>query len=216
MSDLKIDRRTAMLWAASVAAAFSGGIGAFAMTAQTSAPIDPAKGYGLDPNINEGITPWPNTLDADQLTSVARLSDYVLPTEGTAPSASQIGVHAMIDEWVSAPYPEQRADRDLVLKGLNWMNAAAVKAGAAQFSAAPPSVQETILTQLSGSAETVDAPAGFYRKVRKLVIGGYYTTAEGFKDIGYIGNVPLAAFPEPSAEVQAALDRAFETLGLKA
>jgi hypothetical protein len=179
------------------------------MTAHTG-PVDPAKGYGLDPNINEGKTPWPNTLSVDQLNSVAILCDFILPAQGSAPSASQIGVQAMIDEWVSAPYPEQRADCDLILQGLEWMNAAARQTGAAHFSAAAWPVQQSVLTRLSA------APAGFYGKIRKLVIGGYYTTYEGFKDIGYIGNVPLAAYPEPSAEVQAALDRAFITLGLKA
>ena len=34
-----------------------------------------------------------------------------------------------------------------------------------------------------------------------LTAGGFYTTPEGWKDIGYVGNVALAEFPGPPPEV---------------
>jgi hypothetical protein len=54
----------------------------------------------------------------------------------------------------------------------------------------------------------------FWKKFRRLTIGAYYTTEAGFKDVGYIGNVPRTSDPGPSAEVKAALDAAFKKLGL--
>ncbi|MGJ3626806.1 hypothetical protein AB5I41_07880 [Sphingomonas sp. MMS24-JH45] len=57
-------------------------------------------------------------------------------------------------------------------------------------------------------------PAGFYARLRRLVIGGYYTTEAGFADIGYVGNVALPAFPEPTPDVLAAIERACRQLGL--
>ena len=60
----------------------------------------------------------------------------------------------------------------------------------------------------------LETPHAFFRRLRSLVIGGYYTTAPGMKDIGYIGNVVRASDPGPSPEVKAALDAAFKTLRL--
>lgn len=43
--------------------------------------------------------------------------------------------------------------------------------------------------------------AKFFDRFRDLVATGYYTTAEGMKDIGYIGNVPTKTFEGPSEEL---------------
>jgi hypothetical protein len=45
----------------------------------------------------------------------------------------------------------------------------------------------------------------FFRRFRDLVAVGYYTTPEGMKEIGYVGNLPLARFEGPPAEVVAKL-----------
>ena len=36
---------------------------------------------------------------------------------GSAPSASSLGVPDFVDEWVSAPYPDQVKDRPIILDG---------------------------------------------------------------------------------------------------
>jgi hypothetical protein len=43
--------------------------------------------------------------------------------------------------------------------------------------------------------------ASFFSKMRDLTAGGFYSTPEGWKDLGYIGNVPLAEFLGPPPEV---------------
>ena len=54
----------------------------------------------------------------------------------------------------------------------------------------------------------------FFKRFRYLVVGAYYTTEQGFKDIGYIGNESRSSDPGPSVEVKAALEQAFAKLGL--
>ena len=44
-------------------------------------------------------------------------------------------------------------------------------------------------------------PAGFFSRFRSLCAGAYYTTPAGWNAIGYVGNVPLAKFDGPPAEV---------------
>ena len=43
--------------------------------------------------------------------------------------------------------------------------------------------------------------AVFFKKFRDLTAGGFYTTKEGMKDIGYTGNVPLTSFDGPPPDV---------------
>ena len=42
--------------------------------------------------------------------------------------------------------------------------------------------------------------AHFFARFRDLTAGGFYSTPEGMKDIGYVGNVPLATFDGPTPE----------------
>ena len=45
----------------------------------------------------------------------------------------------------------------------------------------------------------------FFRVFRNLTAGGFYTTPEGMKDVGYTGNVALAAQPKPPVDLLAKL-----------
>jgi hypothetical protein len=43
--------------------------------------------------------------------------------------------------------------------------------------------------------------ARFFDMVRDLTATGFYTTVEGMRDIGYVGNTPLDRFDGPPPEV---------------
>jgi hypothetical protein len=164
-----------------------------------------ATGYGTDPKLNPPVkAPWPRIMTPGQLQASAHVADFILPASGAAPSASALGVPDFIDEWVSAPYPDQLKDRPVILNGLNALSAKVLKARAADRAAA-----------LLALRDATDAGTKtFWKRFRHLTIGAYYTTEAGFKDIGYIGNVARTSDPGPSAEVKAALDLAFKKLGL--
>jgi hypothetical protein len=202
-----------LIWVGAVAAAIGG-----AEYLQLGSGRDPitGPGYGRDPNLTDPTQYWPRTLTAGQLATIGALCDFILPAEGSTPSATGLAVHEFIDEWVSAPYPDQAADRLLVLDGLDWLDGDAKRrANAASFAATTPKVRQAILTDLAdGTSSGKMAPKGFYARIRRLTIGAYYTTEAGFKDIGYIGNVAMESYPGPSAEVLAALDAAYIKLGL--
>jgi hypothetical protein len=210
---MELDRRTALVWMGIVAAAI-GGAEYFGLGDAPKAITGP--GYGRDPNLVDPVQYWSRTMTGEQLASIARLCDFILPAEGPAPSATALKVHEFIDEWISAPYPDQAADWLLILAGLDWMKGdARRRANATSFTAASADVRHALLTDLANGASSGKmAPAGFYARVRKLVIGAYYTTEAGFKDIGYIGNVALSSYPGPSPEVLAALEQAYVRLGL--
>ncbi|HEX3364133.1 gluconate 2-dehydrogenase subunit 3 family protein [Phenylobacterium sp.] len=200
----KIDRRTALAWVGVVGAAIAGGAGVVVYGPKMGGEVV-TRGYGTDPKLTKPEkAPWSRIMTPDQLTTAAILADYILPASGPASSASSLGVPDFINEWVSAPYPDQVKDRPVVMNGLNALSAKVLRAGASERAAALAALPKA----------TDQATKAFWKKFRGLTIGAYYTTEAGFKDIGYIGNVPRTSDPGPSAEVKAALENAFKKLGL--
>ena len=193
----KVDRRTAIAWIGAVGAAVGTGV----VVAGCQPAQKTAKGYGTDPNlVKPAKAPWPRILSKAELTTAAILADFILPASATAPAATALGIPDFIDEWVSAPYPDQLKDRPIIRDGLKAL-APRLKADRAAALAALP-----------GAAD--EATKAFFKRFRALTIGAYYTTEAGFKDIGYIGNVSRASDPGPSAEVKAALEARLKALGL--
>ncbi len=75
--------------------------------------------------------------------------------------------------------------------------------GKPNFVSLPAKEQFVICEDLARKAKASANrfPGSFFYRLRNLVAGGYYTTPAGMKDIGYIGNVPQAAWNGPPAEV---------------
>jgi hypothetical protein len=195
----KIDRRTALTWIGVVGAATAAASAGIVLYGPKTGGKLEGKGYGTDPKLNPPVkAPWPRIMTPEQLQIAALVADHILPASATAPSASSLGVPDFLDEWVSAPYPDQVTDRPVILNGLDRLGPGFLQAGAAERAAK--------LAALPGSA--------FFKRIRALTIGAYYTTEAGFKDIGYIGNVARASDPGPSAEVKAVLERELQKLGL--
>ena len=122
-----------------------------------------------------------------------------------SPAASAVGVVDFIDEWISAPYPQQRGDREIVLAGLAWIEAESQKRFGKAFRRARRCAEERDrrrhLLACEGRRRSSPTAAKFFAKFRDLTAGGFYTTPVGMKDIGYVGNVPLEKFDGPPLEV---------------
>ena len=221
----RIDRRATLAWLGAAGIAVAAPAVAQSPNDRATKPVlappqavrPGAEGYGTDPKlVSPKPAPWPRLMTKAQLQTTALLCDFILPASGAAPSATALHVPDFIDEWVSAPYPQQTADRPIVLAGLAWVEADARRRfGKGLFDLAAADRAAVLTPLATRSADpALQAPHAFFRKLRSLTIGGYYTTPAGFKDIGYIGNVPRSVDPGPSPQVRAALDSAFKTLRL--
>jgi hypothetical protein len=204
-----MDRRTTIKWMFAAAASVPSLKFALADASAAALARDVATsqaGYGTDPDLMrewQAGEAWPLTLtERGRLTTTA-LCDLIIPADEHSPAASAVGVVEFIDEWISAPYPQQRADRDLVLPGLAWIE----EEGTRRFGKAFPEISDSqrsaiaddICSASSARPEFASA-AKFFAKFRDLTAGGFYTTPVGMKDIGYVGNVPLATFDGPPLE----------------
>jgi hypothetical protein len=207
-----MDRRTALKWM--ITAAASTGFTARLSLGQEAAETPGGSGYGSDPALLKIYRPgelWPLTFTPEQRTCAAVLCDMIIPEDATSPAASTVGVVDFIDEWVSAPYPDQQQHRPVILCGLAWIDAESAQRFGRKFATASPAERAAICDDIcsakAAKSELKEA-VGFFALYRNLTAGGFYTTPVGRKDIGYVGNMPLATFDGPPPEVlrQAGLD----------
>lgn len=177
-------------------------------------------GYGKDPDLmSPPETPWPLTLTPAQLSLLALLSDIIVPAEGGSPSASAVQVPTVLDEWVSAPYPDQQRDRLTVLSALAWLDDEAALRFSQPFSALGAQQQLAIIDDVA--YDNGQTPRRFQRmarafaRLRNMVLAAYFCTPEGMEDIGYIGNVAIAGdYPGPTPEAYSHLETVLAGLGL--
>jgi hypothetical protein len=198
----RIDRRTAMKWVAMASTLpwlQRPGIGDAAPAA--------AKGYGTDPVLNRAYKPgeaWPLTLPPFMREATAALCDVIIPADGGLPAASAVGVTDFIDEWISAPYEAQKADRKTILEGLGWLETESKKRFSKFFVELSATQKAAIcddICWLPKAKPEYREAAKFFATFRDLTAGGYYTTPAGMKDIRYVGNVALERFDGPPPEV---------------
>ena len=195
---MSMDRRTTIKWMFAAAATVPSLQFAHAGDAAARDVAANQAGYGTDPNLMKEWKaggPWPLTLDANARLTTAALCDLIIPADDVSPAASAVGVVDFIDEWISAPYPQQRGDREIVLPGCCGSRPKRRSASARRFAAhqrrADARDRRRHLLGREGEARSSRTAAKFFAKFRDLTAGGFYTTPVGMKDIGYRGNVPL-------------------------
>lgn len=181
------------------------------------APIA-APGYGSDPDLQKSTVPWSLTLSPQQRAVLRSIADLMLPADDRSPSGSALELDAFIDEWVSAPYPEQQRDRRWILGGLLWLDAESNARFGHDFSATSESERHSILDSIAYKDRAKPGygrPTFFFSRLRALMLGGFFSRPEGMKDIGYIGNTPMSAYPGPSQEAIAHLNAALAQMGIE-
>lgn len=227
MSDMKtsslvmIDRRVTLKWFAGAMA-----VGQLAACGDQAKGISwaeveaiKAEGYGKDPDLLNPSVPWPLTMTPAELVATAELADLILPGEGDIPAPSKLGIPAFINEWVSAPYPDQDRDRKLIIPGLAWLDNESKTRSGVIFANADAGAQKAILDDIAFKEKIkpgLEKPAEFFARMRSLTLGAFYTTREGWADIGYIGNQPgTGDYPGPTPEAAAHIKGVIEAMGLK-
>lgn len=197
----RLSRRESIQWMLAASAVLSAPDGLL----QAASPAVTAQGYGPDPSMVKIYQPgdvWLLTLDAAQRDTVRALCDLILPADDSSPAASAVGVPDFIDEWISAPYPQQAGDRRTLLDGLAWIDAEAQRRFQQAFAKLSVAEQTALGEDLARPKPNPEhkKAAAFFKRFRDLTAGGYYTTPEGMKAIGYVGNVPSATFDGPPPE----------------
>lgn len=214
-----VDRRTTLKWmlaAASLPALSLAGCGDGQAPTTAGAPSpkpqDPAapsgRGYGTDPDLVRSYAPgdvWPLTLSEAQRGTAVVLSGLILPADADGPGAVEVGVVDFIDEWISAPYPQQQQDRARILAGFAWLDAEAQRRfGRGSFAVLDAAQRAAICDDIcylpKARPEHRDA-AEFFARYRDLTAGGFCTSPQGRSYLRYVGNTPMPRFDGPPPEV---------------
>jgi gluconate 2-dehydrogenase gamma chain len=215
-----MDRREALkvITAAAASAAMAEGLLPAAAGAQQPVVPDPKprtgaaavpprtgpRGTVTDPELLNAKAHWPRLLTAAELVTLAALCDMIIPADEKSPSASTVGVPAYINEYVSAPYDWAERALVRVRGGLTWIDVESGKRFGKRF-AALGNVERTRICDdicfVPKAKPEFQAAARFFDQIRDLTASGFYTTDAGMKDLQYIGNVALAKFDGPPAEV---------------
>jgi gluconate 2-dehydrogenase gamma chain len=171
-----------------------------ALPATSHAVSLPARRDLADPDLLAPELLWDKLLSPEELATAAALCDVILPADERSPAPSSVGVPDFIDEWVSAPYPKQLEDRLIIRGGLAWLNTEAHNRFNLRFAALSALQKTAICDDIADETRAsprLRAGARFFDRMRHLTVVGFFTTVEGMKDLGYVGNVALSEWKGP-------------------
>ncbi|MDZ4288732.1 MAG: gluconate 2-dehydrogenase subunit 3 family protein [Prosthecobacter sp.] len=199
-----LSRRNALKWLAGTAAAPAALIAAPNETEPAPAAY-PTRYSFHDPDFSKPVTgPWERLLTAEELAVITVLADLILPKDENGPAASEIGVPDFINEWISAPYDDQRESREVIRGGIAWLNTESFRRHGKGVTELSVGQQTELLDDIAAQPVKTEHRIGglFFKEFRQLCLGGYYTHSATWKHLGYIGNVSIGGpYPGVPPEV---------------
>jgi hypothetical protein len=132
----------------------------------------------------------PKVLNPHEWRTIQALSDRILPADEDSPSATEALVPEFLDDWLDYQRGELLTE---VRYGLAWLDSECTRAFQRNFVDCASGEQTQILDRIAYSqrAAPEDARAvAFFNRLRDLVLGGYYTSELGIRDLPYLGNEP--------------------------
>jgi hypothetical protein len=161
------------------------------------------RGTPSDPVLQVAKADWPMKLSQRELVTLAALCDMIIPADAKSPAASTVGAHQYINEWASRPGGDASLVR--VRGGLVWLDRESQTRFGKRFHLATTAQRTQICDDIcyvpKAKPEHVFA-AQFFDTIRDQTATAFYTTPQGWKDLGYIGNVALPKFEGPNAAVR--------------
>ncbi len=167
------------------------------------APIKGPRGTPSDPDLINAKVTWEMKLLPSELVTLAALCDMIIPADEKSPAASTVGAHDYINEWASRPGGETSLVR--IRGGLVWIDRETISRFGKPFYEATDAQRTAICDNicfLPNAQPQHRFAAQFFDTVRDQTATAFYTTPDGWNDLGYIGNVPLTTFEGPSAEIR--------------
>jgi gluconate 2-dehydrogenase gamma chain len=163
------------------------------------APFPPAQGQGTPP----ASAPTRSFFTAAEWRTVGVLADDIIPRDGRSGSATDAGVPAFIDFHLSLP--ESGDDTRVAIRGgLAWLNTESRVRFKKNYAALTPALRHQILDDISWPAKAkpeFSHGTTFFSRFRDLVGSGFFSSAMGWKDLKYEGNVfnpEWKGCPEPA------------------
>ena len=126
---------------------------------------------------------------ADEMATIAILSDIIIPKDESSGSATEAGVPDFI-EFIVKDQPNHQVP---MRGGLRWLDLQCLRQYQKPFKDCTSAQQLELVDQIAYPAKAKPAMSqgvSFFNLMRNLTATGFYTSAMGVKDLQYKGNVP--------------------------
>jgi hypothetical protein len=125
----------------------------------------------------------------DEMTTIGILSDIIIPKDEVSESATAAKVPEFI-EFIVKDIPSYKTP---VRGGLKWLDNYCISNFEKTFAECGESERMQVIEEIAWPDKAkpeLKHGVKFFNTMRNLVATGFYTSKEGLKDIGYIGNMP--------------------------
>ncbi len=126
-----------------------------------------------------------------EMATIAVLSDIIIPKDDVSGSATDAGVPDFI-EFIVKDIP---AHQTPMRGGIRWLDFQCMTRYEAAFKDASKEQQLEMVNEIAYPQQAkpeMKQGVAFFNLMRDLTATGFYTTEMGFKDLGYVGNMPNA------------------------
>ena len=120
------------------------------------------------------------------------LSDLIIPADERSSSAVQAGVPEFIDDWLDFKGGKLKTE---ILGGLTWLDMECNREFGHDFVGCTATQQKKILDRIAYPEKALPEDSNyvaFFNHLRDLVVGGFFSSKEGVKDLPYLGNKVVA------------------------
>jgi hypothetical protein len=161
------------------------------LTMMSALPALRLRWESFPPSVSPSVRQSVQFFTPVELQTVHILADLIVPRDEHSGSATDAGVPEFID-FVLVEWPEHQTP---IRGGLAWLDRESVRRTGKPFREASASEQAAILDGIAYPARArpeMAAGVQFFNRFRDLVLGGFYSSKEGVKDLGYQGNTFVA------------------------
>jgi hypothetical protein len=163
------------------------------------APFPPAQGQGTPPS----SAPKRAFFTAAEWRTVGVLADDIIPKDDRSGGATEAGVPAYIDYQLSVPETDE-ATRVAIRGGLAWLNTESRTRFRRNYASLSQAQRNQILDDIAWPEKAkpeFSHGVSFFSRMRDFVGSGFFSSAIGWKDLRYQGNVfnpDWKGCPEPA------------------
>lgn len=128
---------------------------------------------------------------AKEWRTVSVLADDIIPRDAKSGSATEAGVPQYMDAQLSLP-EESDSTRVAIRGGLRWLDTESKRRFKVAYASASTTQRHEILDDISWPAKAkpeFSQGVAFFNRFRDMTASGFFSSAIGWKDLRYEGNV---------------------------
>ena len=158
-------------------------------TADNAASAESINRFAEEKEYEERLKNAKQFFTPEEMATITVLADIIIPKDEVSGSASDAKVPEFI-EFIVKDMPQHQTP---MRGGLRWLDLKCLNLYGKTFTGCTPEQQIEIVDQIAypGKAKPgMKQGVAFFNLMRNLTASGFYSTEMGWKDVGYIGNVP--------------------------